>query len=82
MGDALLALVDALERERLDVPDDLRRRIEALDRLDALMPAEAEGRLARRVRAIRQRLEAANAMRFEAMRAAIRRGEGREALKG
>ena len=82
MGDALLALVDALERERLDVPDDLRRRIEALDRLDALMPAEAEGRLARRVRAIRQRLEAANAMQFEAMRAAIRRGEGREALEG
>ena len=83
MDDALLALVEALERARaLDAPDHLRERIEALDRLDALQPAEGEGLLARRVSAIRQRLEAANAMQFEAMRAAIRRGEGREALEG
>lgn len=81
MGDALLALVETLEHERsLDAPDRLRERIEALDRLDALAPAEDEGALARRARAIRQRLEAANALQFEAIRAAIRRGGGRDAL--
>jgi SAM-dependent methyltransferases related to tRNA (uracil-5-)-methyltransferase len=80
-GDALPALLETLEHERsLDAPDRLRERIEALDRLDALMPAEDEGRRTQRVRAIRQRLEAANAMQFEVMRVAIRRGEGRDAL--
>src|SRR6185437_10666133 len=81
MDDVLLALIEALEHERsLDAPDRLHERIEALDRLDALAPAEDKGRLARRARAIRQRLEAANALRFEAIRVAIRRGEGSDAL--
>ena len=80
MVDALHALIETLEREHaLEVPERLRERIEMLDRLDALMPDEGE--LERRVHAIRQRLEAANAAQFEAIRAAIRRGEGGDALR-
>lgn len=79
MTDALQALIETLERERtLDAPERLRERIEALDRLDALMP---EGALALRAQAVRQRLEAANALQFQAVRAAIRRGQGRDALR-
>ena len=80
MADALQALIETLELERsLEVPERLRERIDALDRLDALLPGE--GAQARRVQAIRQRLEAANAVQFEAIRAAIRRGGGRDALR-
>ena len=81
MDDVLLALVEMLERERsLGTPGRLRERIEVLDRLDALMPAEGEHQLAQRAQAIREWLEAANAMQFEAIRTAIRCGEGRDAL--
>lgn len=80
MADALRALVVTLESGRsLDAPERLRERIEVLDRLDALMPGE--GASACRAEAIRQRLEAANAVQFRAIRAAIRRGEGRDALR-
>lgn len=80
MADALQALIETLEPERsLAVPERLRERIDALDRLDALLPGE--GAQARRAQAIRQRLEAANAVQFEAIRAAIRRGGGRDALR-
>src|SRR5690348_11748859 len=80
MADALRALVVTLESGRsLDAPERLRERIEGLDRLDALMPGE--GASGCRGEAIRQRLEAANAVQFGAIRAAIRRGEGRDALR-
>lgn len=81
MSDALQSLVEALERDHaLDAPDRLRERIEALDRFDRLMGAARDGTLLRRAQAIRQRLEAANAAQFGAIRQAIRRGAGRDAL--
>ena len=81
VSDALQALIGALELDRaLDAPRRLRERIEALDRLDALLPAAGEGALPQRARAVRQRLEAINAAQFEAICQAVRRGEGRDAL--
>jgi len=79
MTEALQDLIDTLERGRsLEAPECLRERIEALDRLDARMPGEDAS--ARRAQALRQRLEAANAVQFETIRAAIRRGDGRAAM--
>ena len=76
------SLVEALERDlSLDAPDRLRERIEALDRLDALMPATGGGAQPRRAQALRLRLEAANAVQFEAIRRSIRQGDGGEALR-
>ncbi|MEW9624882.1 methyltransferase domain-containing protein [Rhodanobacter geophilus] len=81
MNDALRALIEALERDgALDAPQRLRERIEALDRLDAWMPAAAGDALLQRAQTIRQRLEAIDAAQFGALRQAIRRGEGRDAL--
>ena len=82
MSGALQSLVEALEREpSLYAPGRLRARIEALDRLDALMPAAGEGTQPRRAQAMRLRLEVANAAEFEAIRRSIRRGDGGEALR-
>ncbi|MBD8900157.1 methyltransferase domain-containing protein [Rhodanobacter sp. DHG33] len=80
MGDTLQRLIEALEHEHSPETEDLRERIEALDRLDALMPAMDAGALLSRAQAVRQRLEAANAVQFEAIRQAIRRGEGGDLL--
>lgn len=81
MSDALQALVEALEHDRvLDAPRRLRERLEALDRLDAWMPAAGEGVLLQRAQTIQQRLEAINAVQFGAIRQAIGRGEGHDAL--
>lgn len=83
MSDALQALLERLERIRaLEAPDRLRERIEALDRLDALMPTDGEPALVRRGQALQARLEAANAAQYQAIRHAIRRGQGRAALQG
>lgn len=82
MSGALRSLVEALEREpSLHAPGRLRARIEALDRLDALMPAAGEGVEPRYAQALRLRLEAANAVEFEAIRRSIRQGDGGEALR-
>lgn len=82
MSDALRTLVEALESGRaLGVPQRLRERIEALDRLDALLPMAGEGALLQRARTIQQRLEEVNALQFEAIRQAIRCGGGRDALR-
>ncbi|MBN8921795.1 MAG: hypothetical protein BGP10_14960 [Rhodanobacter sp. 68-29] len=81
MSDALRTVLAALESDRvLDGPQRLRERIEALDRLDALMPRAGDDALLQHAHTVRQRLEAANALEFEAIRAAIWRGEGRYAL--
>ena len=73
VSDALQALTEALELDRaLDAPQRLRERIEALDRLDALLPAAGEGALPQRARAVRQRLEAINAAQFEAICQAVK----------
>ncbi|MEW9572585.1 hypothetical protein ABQJ54_12570 [Rhodanobacter sp. Si-c] len=82
MSGSLFALVEALEREHaLDAPDRLRERIEVLDRLDALVAATGTGALLQRAQAIRQRLEAATAVQFDAIRQAIRQGDGGNALR-
>ncbi|GAB3791129.1 hypothetical protein [Dyella agri] len=83
MSAALQVLVEALEADRaLDASPQFRERIEALDRLDALMSTTGEGALSQRAQAIQQRLEAVNAVQFETLREAIRRGEGHDALYG
>ncbi len=80
MDGALPDLLEALRRDRaLMEPDRLRERIEALDRLDALLPDA--GAPAQCAQALQQQLEAANATQFEAIREAIQRGDGREALQ-
>ena len=82
MNDAWRALLDGLEGlPALVAPDRLRERIEALDRLDAPWPEHAEIEWLRRASAMRARLEAANTAQYAAIREAIRRGHGREALR-
>jgi hypothetical protein len=82
MSGALQSLIEALECvHSLDVPACVSERVEALDRLDALMLATDEGALLQRAQVIQQQLEAANAMEFEAIRQAIRRGEGSDVLQ-
>ncbi len=81
-------LIDALQRlfGQIDTepfllePNQLRQRLEALDRLDAYFPdtpvgaeAVAAG-LYRRARAIYARLEAVNCQLYEAIRCEIQRG--------
>lgn len=83
-GDArgIAAMIETLERESaLDAPGRLRERIEALDRLDALMSATNEDALLQHAQVVQQRLEAANAVQFEAIRRAIRQGQGNDALR-
>ena len=79
MSEALRELLETLERDdALAGPQHLRERLEVLDRLDALMPDE--GAWLPRAQAIQRKLEAANAVDCAAIRDAIRRGHGREAL--
>ncbi len=66
--------LDLLEADSsLFKPDQLRRRIDALDRLDACPPEP-------RADALRARLEAANAAVYEDIRSLIRQGSARDAL--
>lgn len=79
------SLIDAWERDRrLDAPWRLRERAEILDRLDAWWPEDGDGRggdePGRRGRALRTRLEAADAELFRTLREQIRRGMGAQAL--
>jgi hypothetical protein len=82
-------LIDALERlvgqfdnePSLLEPNELRRRLEALDRLDACFPDTpqpavdtAVAELYRRARAIYTRLEAVNCQLYESIRCEIQRG--------
>jgi hypothetical protein len=93
--DAFERLLRQLEDEPLLLePDQLRRRLEALDRLDAYFPdgyfpdasqqvfgAESiEPGLYRRARAICARLEAVNCELYEGIRGEIQRGDGPDAL--
>lgn len=79
MDDTLQRLLETLERDcTLMAPARLRERIEALDRLDAPMPAD--GALAAQAERLRQALEAANATQYQAIREATWRGAGRAAL--
>jgi len=85
--DALSRLVSELENEpSLVQPDQLRRRFEALDLLDAFfsyvpeVASSVESRLYRRARAACARLEAANCEFYEAVRTEIRRGSRSDSL--
>ena len=83
MKDALQRLVEQFDNGLLLEPTQLRRRLEALDLLDANFrdtpqPASGAesnaGELYRRARAIHTRLEAVNCELYEAIRGEIRRG--------
>jgi hypothetical protein len=89
--DGLQHLVEHLENEpSLIEPNQLRQRLEALDRLDAHFPdayfpdsrpvVGVEGGLYQRARAIRARLEAVNCELYEAIRCEIRRGSRSDTL--
>jgi hypothetical protein len=88
--DASERLVWQLENEPLLLePNQLRRRLEALDRLDAYFPdipqpvfgaESAAAELYRRARAVCARLEAVNYELYEAIRCEIQRGERPETL--
>ena len=83
--DALSRLVSELENEPSPVqPDQLRRRFEALDLLDAFfsyVPVESiESRFYRRARAVWATLEPANSEFYEAVRGEIRRGSRPDSL--
>jgi hypothetical protein len=90
-------LIDGLQRLVVQLEGDsslvernqLRRRLEALDRLDAYFPDTAEAgfgaksierELYRRARAVCAKLEAANEELYEAIRCEIRRGSRPESL--
>jgi hypothetical protein len=85
LTDALECFVAQLETEpSLVAPDQFRRRVEALDRLDAYFPEVPQATSGaewiepahyRRVRDLRAKLEAANCELYEAIRGEIQRGE-------
>ena len=93
MIDELCRLVEQLEEDRLLCePDQLRRRLDTLDLLDACFPdcqagsdteaddASASARLCRRVNLLGARMEAANESVYEGIRAEIRHGALPESL--
>lgn len=80
---ALHSLVEELEQDRsLDEPERLRRRVEALDRLEAFLIDEpaASDEIHERARKLRTRLEAGNSGLYESIRRKIQRGAGRDVL--
>ena len=87
MTDELLRFVELLEKDAwIFEPDQVRRRIELLDRLDACFPdvgpddASSAAALHCRASQLRERLEAASEHVFKSIRDQIRRGRGRETL--
>ncbi|GAB2563485.1 class I SAM-dependent methyltransferase [Dyella jejuensis] len=81
---ALKVLLDCLEQDRSwRAPDQLQRRVDALDRLESCLihvQAMLEPSLYRRVEAIQLELEAINRMLYRSIRDEIRRGAGVQAL--
>jgi hypothetical protein len=74
-------LITQLEADSfLFAPDQVRRRIDALDELDALLCGTDIALADERVRMLRERIEAANSELYESMRSEIRRGGRAEAL--
>jgi Histone methylation protein DOT1 len=90
LTDALQRLVLQLENDpSLVEPNQLRQRLEALDRLDAYFPhipqaafgtESSEGGLYRRASAICARLEAVNCEFYQAIRSEIKRGSRPDSL--
>ena len=74
----LRELITQLEADSfLFAPDQVRRRIDALDELDAHLSGDGPDE---RVRVLRERIEAANSELYESVRREIRRGGRAEAL--
>jgi len=79
---ALQARIEDIDHDAsLHRPERLRERIEAMERLDALLLDGVAGDVRRRAIASMQRLEAVNRMVYRAIRQAIRRGEGKTAVR-
>ena len=79
---ALLARIAAIERDgSLHHPERLRERIEAMDRLDALLLAEVADEARQRATALMRQWETANQAIFDALRQAIRHGDGRRVMR-
>lgn len=79
---ALLGCIEALEHDAsLYRPERLGERIEAIDRLDALLFGDEPEALRQRTTALLARLEAANQAIYRDIRQAIRRGDGGAALR-
>jgi hypothetical protein len=83
----LRRLIIELEQDTsLDVPDRLRQRVEALDRLDAYFPGGLgigvdDADLARGALAIQARLEAVNHGLYDALRQDIQQGNGPHSMQ-
>lgn len=80
---ALHSLVEELEQERsLDEPGRLRRRVEALERLEAFLVYEpaSSSDIYERAEKIRARLETTNSGLYKSIRREILRGAGRDVL--
>jgi hypothetical protein len=80
---ALVSLIEELEQDRsLEEPRHLRQRIEALDDLDAYLPARQPNGTAlhHRARAIYAELESVNFRLYKAIRRDIQRGAGAATL--
>jgi hypothetical protein len=79
---ALRTLIEELEQDpSLDEPDELRRRVEALDRLEVYLLDESIGAgIYDRARALCTRLEAANFELYQGIRREIQRGAGPDVL--
>lgn len=79
---ALLACIEALERDAsLHRPERLGERIEAIDRLDALLVGDVPGAVRARASALLAQLEASNQVVYRDIREAIRRGDGATVLR-
>lgn len=79
---ALQARIAEIEHDdALQCPQRLRERIKAMDRLDALLLDSVDDDVRRRAIALMQQLEAVNQTVYHAIRQAIRRGEGKTAMR-
>jgi hypothetical protein len=78
----LVDLVEELEQDlSLDQPDRLRRRVQALDRLEAHLLDAPSVEICRRARALSARLEMVNSELYRRIRSEIRKGSGPDILR-
>lgn len=75
-------IAEIVRDDSLQHPERLRERIEAMDRLDALLFDDVADELRQRANALMRQLEAANQTVYRAIRQAIRRGEGKAVMRG
>lgn len=79
---ALQARIAEIEHDdSLHQPERLRERIEAMDRLEALLFDDTADDVRQRANALMRQLEAVNHVVYQAIREAIRHGEGRDVMR-